>query len=104
MTSSLIIALEEMTINNELLRKEVDALKTDNTQLKASNDTQKYRIKKLTDLLNKMERNKEDQIKQINSQRSDITKMRDEIAQLIAYNDAMKAENIQMKSNLKVSQ
>ena len=93
-----------MTINNELLRKEVDALKTDNTQLKASNDTQKYRIKKLTDLLNKMERNKEDQIKQINSQRSDITKMRDEIAQLIAYNDAMKAENIQIKSNLKVSQ
>ena len=102
--SSLTTALKEMTINNEQLRREVDAVKTDNTQLKANNDTQKHRIKKLADLLNKMERNKEDQIKQINSQRSDITKMRDEIAQLIAYNDAMKAENIQLKSNLKVSQ
>ena len=41
MTSSLTTALEEMTINNEQLRREIDVLTTDNTQLRTDNDAMK---------------------------------------------------------------
>ena len=68
MSSSLTTALEEMTINNEQLRREVDVLKTDNTQLRTDNDAmkdemvqlqinndkQKDEIGKLTTLLDEM--------------------------------------------------
>ena len=37
MTSSVTTALGEMTINNEQLRREVDVLTTDNTQLRTDN-------------------------------------------------------------------
>ena len=49
MTSSLTTALEEMTINNEQLRREVDLLKVDNTQLRANVDTLKDKITQLKD-------------------------------------------------------
>ena len=47
MTSSLTTALEEMTINNEQLRREIDVLKTDVTQLKTNNDAMKDEIGQL---------------------------------------------------------
>ena len=47
MTSSLTTALEEMTINNEQLRRENDVLKTDNTQLRTNNDAIKDEIGQL---------------------------------------------------------
>ena len=47
MTSSLTTALEEMTINNEQLRRENDVLKTDNTQLRTNNDAMKDENKQL---------------------------------------------------------
>ena len=103
MTSSLINALGEITINNEQLRREVDVLKTDNIQLNANNDEQKDKIEQLTNLLNRMEVNEEKQLRQIRSQRSEIEAMRDKITQLVAKNNMMRAENIQL-NNLKVSQ
>ena len=39
--------LEEVTINNEQLRREVDLLKTDNTQLRTNNDEMKDENKQL---------------------------------------------------------
>ena len=47
MTSSLTTTLQEMTINNEQLRKENDVLKTDNTQLRSNNDTMRDEIVQL---------------------------------------------------------
>ena len=47
MTSSLTTALEEMTINNEQLRRENDVLKDENTQLKANMDEQFDEIREL---------------------------------------------------------
>ena len=49
MTSSLTTALEEMTVNNEQLRRENNALKVDNTQLMANNDAMKDHITQLKD-------------------------------------------------------
>ena len=47
MTSLLTTALEEMTINNEQLRREVDLLKVDNIQLRANVDTMRDEIGRL---------------------------------------------------------
>ena len=47
MTSSLTTALEEMTINNEQLRRENDVLKTDITQLRKNDGAMKDEIKQL---------------------------------------------------------
>ena len=92
-----------MTINNEQLTREVDVLKTDNIQLNANNDEQKDKIEQLTNLLNRMEVNEEKQLRQIRSQGSEIEAMRDKITQLVAKNNMMRTENIQL-NNLKVSQ
>ena len=92
-----------MTINSEQLGREVNVLKTDNTHLNANNDEQKDKIEQLTNLLNWMEVNEEKQLRQISSQRSEIEAMRDKITQLVAKNNMMRAENIQL-NNLKVSQ
>ena len=83
-------ALEEMTINNEQLRRENDVLKSDNTQLRTDNDAmkdeiiqlqgnndkQKDEIRQLTTLLDKMAVNNENQIQQINSQSNENTQLR----------------------------
>ena len=58
-TNSLTTALEEMTINNELLRREVDVLKTDNAQLSNNNDAMSDKSKQLTTLVDKMVINNE---------------------------------------------
>ena len=47
MTSSLTTALEEVTINNEQLRREADLVKVDNTKLRANVDTLKDEITQL---------------------------------------------------------
>ena len=75
MTSSLTTALEEMTINNEQLRREIDVLTTDNTQLRTDNDAMKDENKQLTTLL-------DNQIQQINSQSSENAQLRTEVQQL----------------------
>ena len=92
-----------MTINNEQLTREVDVLKTDNIQLNANNDEQKDKNEQLTNLLNRMEVNEEKQLWQIRSQRSEIEAMRDKIAQLVAKNNMMRAENIQLNILLLIS-
>ena len=51
-----------MARNNEQLRKDLDVLKTDNTQIKAVNDKQNDEIGQLTTLLNNMVANNEKQI------------------------------------------
>ena len=101
MTSSLTTALEEITINNEQLRREIDVLTTDNTQLRTENDAmkdeiiqlqskqkdefiqlqakQKDEIGQLTTLLDKMAINNENQIQQINSENAQL---RTEVQQL----------------------
>ena len=103
MTSSLTTALEEMTINNEQLRREVDVLTTDITQLRTDNDAmkdeiiqlqinndkQKDEIGKLTNLLDEMAINQK-QTQQINSQSSEIVRLRTEVD--------IRAENIQLKT------
>ena len=99
-----------MTINNEQLRRENDALKSDitqlrtdndaikneNKQLKANNDEQRDEIgglkadnmitkdesKQLTTQLNKMAINNENQTLQIYSQSSEIAQLRTENQQL----------------------
>ena len=93
MTSSLTTALEEMTINNEQLRRENDVLKSDNTQLRTDNDAmkdefiqlqakQKDEIGQLTTLLNKMAVNNQNQIQQINSQSSENAQLRSKVQNL----------------------
>ena len=91
MTSSLTTDLEEMTISNEQLRREVDVIKTEATQLRTDNDKQKDETGRLTTLLDKMAVNNENQLQQINSQSSEIVQLRTEV-------DIVKAENVQLKS------
>ena len=89
-----------MTINNEQLRREVDVLTTDstqlktkNTQLRTNNDAMKDEIIQLqakqkdeigqqTTLLDKMAANNANQIQQINSQSSEIVQLRTEVQHL----------------------
>ena len=96
MTSSLTTALEEMTINNEQLRRENDILKSDIMQLRTDNDAmkneiiqvqgnndkQKDEIGQLTTLLDKMAVTNQKQTQQINSQSSENTQLRTEVQQL----------------------
>ena len=91
MTSSLTTPLEE-------LRREIDALKIDKTQLRTNNAIMKDEIGQLTTALDKMAINNENQIQQINSQSSEIATMKDENKQLKAENNMIKAENIQLKA------
>ena len=83
-----------MARNNEQLRKDLDVLKTDNTQIKAVNDDE---IGQLTTLLNNMVANNEKQIDDINFQSSEIEAMKEEITQLVAEGNLLKAENMQLK-------
>ena len=76
MTSSLTTALEEMTINNEQLRRENDVLKTDVTPLRTNNDAMKDENKQL---------------------RTENDAMKDDIGQLRTEVDMIKAENVQLK-------
>ena len=79
MTCSLTTALEEMTINNEQLRRENDVIKTDNTQLRTNNDAMK----------------------------DEITQQRDKIGQLTTVLDSKRSEIVQLRmenQQLKVSQ
>ena len=82
-----------MTINNEQLRREVDVLKIDNTQLRANNDKQKDEIiqlqakqkdeiGQLTTLLDEMAVTNQKQTQQINSQSSENTQLRTEVQTL----------------------
>ena len=87
MTSSLTTALEEMTINNEQLRRENDLLKIDNTQLRTNNDALKD---ELTTLLDEIAVNSENQRKQINSQSSESEKLEVKIGQLKEENQQPK--------------
>ena len=75
MSSSLTNALEESTKNNEQLQREINALKTDNTELKAINNTMKDKIKQLTAKFDKT-------VEQLNSQSSKIETIKDENKQL----------------------
>ena len=88
-----------MTREKEQLRKELDVLRTDNAKIKAINDKQEDEIGQLTTLLNNMAANNENQIDDINFQSSEIEAMKEEIAQLIAEGNLLKAENIQLKTN-----
>ena len=76
MTSSLTTALEEMTINNEQLRRENDVLKTDISQLRKNDGAMKDEVKQL-----KVNNDK---------QRKQVKQLRTEV-------DMIKAENIQLK-------
>ena len=87
-----------MARNNEQLRKYLDVLKTDNTQIKAVNDKQNNEIGQLTTLLNNMVANNEKQIDDINFQSSEIEAMKEEITQLIDEANLLKAENMQLKT------
>ena len=71
-----------MTINNEQLRREVDVLKIDNTQLRTDNDKQKDEIGQLTTLLDEMAVTNQKQTQQINSQSSENTQLRTEVQTL----------------------
>ena len=93
-----------LEVTNEQLRKEIDVLKTDVTQLRTINYTMKGENKQLTTLLDKMAVNNENQIQQINSQGIEIAAMKDENKHLKTENDALrdeisllKAENQQQK-------
>ena len=57
--------MEESTKNNEQLQREIDILETDNTELKAINNTMKDKIKQLTAKFDKT-------VEQLNSQNSKI--------------------------------
>ena len=105
MTSSLTTALEEMTINNEQLRREVDlvkaenkAVKDENVQLKANNDKQKDEITQLTTVLVRwlliMRIN---YVQLFYFQSSEIDKMRDENDKQKDEIEQLRAENQQLK-------
>ena len=79
MTRSLTTALEEMTINNEQLRRENDVIKSDNTQLRTNNDAMKNEI---TQLQTKLAVDNENKMQQIYSQSSEIAQLRAENQQL----------------------
>ena len=75
MTGSLTTALKEITISNEQMCKEIDVLKTDNTQLRINNDALKNENKQLATLLDKMADNNENQMQQINLLCSDVQQL-----------------------------
>ena len=90
-------ALEEMTLKNEQLRREVDVLKANNdamkneiTQLQTNDDKQKDEIGQLTTLLNQITADSKDHIQQVNSKSSKIDVMREEIGQLRNENHQLK--------------
>ena len=93
MTSSLTTPLEE-------LRREIDALKIDKTQLRTNNAIMKDEIGQLTTALDKMAVNNENQIQQINSQSSEIATMKDENRQLKAENVKLKARHVNTSRSL----
>ena len=93
MTSSLTTALEEMTINNEQLRREVDVLKTDNTRLRTDNDAMKNENEQLKANNNAMK----DENKQL---KANSDKERDEIGELKAENMITKDESKQLTTLL----
>ena len=80
-----------MTINNEQLRREVDVLKIDNTQLRANNDKQKDEIiqlqSKQKDEIIQLQSKQKDEIIQLQS------KQKDEIGQLTTLLDEMAVTN-----------
>ena len=89
MTRSLTTALEEMTINNEQLRRENDVIKSDNTQLRTSVDAMKNEItqqkieitlqkNEITQLQTQMAVDNENKMQQIYSQSSEIVQLRAE--------------------------
>ena len=97
MTSSLTTTLEEMTINNEQLRREVDVLKSDNTQLRTNNDAKNNEIKQLKanndkqkDKIIQLQAKQKDEIRQLTtlldrmavSQSNEIIQFRNEVQQL----------------------
>ena len=87
-------ALEEMTINNEQLRREVDVLTTDITQLRTDNDAMKDEIIQLQGTTNKHK----DEIIQLQSKQKDEiiqlqAKQKDEIRQLTTLLDKMAVNN-----------
>ena len=78
-----------MTINNEQLRRDVDALKTDNALLRTNADAmmnvitqQNDEIAQLTTLLDKVAVNNGNQIQQISFQSSEIAQLKTENQQL----------------------
>ena len=79
MTNSLATALEEMTINNEQLKRENDVLKADSMELKTSNEVMQDENKQLSALLDMMAVNTENKAQQISSK---IERMKDENAQV----------------------
>ena len=87
MTSSLTTALEEMTINNEQLRREVDDLKT---QLRTNNDVMKDENKQLKSNIDKQK----DEMEWL---KANNDKQRDQNRRLYTEVDMMKAENHQLK-------
>ena len=88
--------VDDLKADNTQLRTDNDAMKDENKQLKANIDKQRDEIgelnaenaiikdksKQLTTLLDKMTVNNENQIKQINSQSSTIAQLRSEVQQL----------------------
>ena len=68
--------------DNTQLKTSNDAMKAEIIQLKANDNRQKDEIKQLTALLNKMAVNNENQIQRINSQSSEIETMKGENKQL----------------------
>ena len=80
MASSLGTSVEEMMSSNEELKKQIGALKDENTQL--------------TSVLKKINRNNENQVQQINSQASEIDTMKEEITQLKAKNHYLKVNGL----------
>ena len=76
MTSSLTAALEKMTITGDELKREIDVLKAENSQL--------------TTVLKKINNNNENQMQQINTQSCEIDAMKEEISQLKADNHQLK--------------
>ena len=93
-TSSLSMALEEIRKQNDALKTENKAMKDEVMQLKANNDKQKAEIIQLTTVLDKMSSNNADQMQQINSQLSDIDAQRDKIMQLKAEVQHLKVSDL----------
>ena len=100
-TSSVTTTLEEMTINNEQLRRENDALKIANTQLRANNDAMKDEMVQLkanndkqkdenAELATLLEMMAINNAQQANFQNSETVALKTENVQL-------KTENIQLK-------
>ena len=85
MIGSLTIALEEMTLHSQELKKENDVMKDEMAQLKANNDTVMGENRQLLTVLHDLALDNNNLVEKINSLTREIALLQNEILNPVSY-------------------